>query len=575
MADAILQVLSVEDPRWSSSQHVENGLQLKNISYKITLNGRRFVRVVFPVYSPGDYTSIPRDKALLTIADWEQISIGLEQEGVSANRKGLPLGVYDLHIADEQLKEITFQLELQQELAPYEGTANASCKLQYAKNEGGRTKWVDLPDPATIVIVKNVLQPVVIKFTAKHIIVASDESTVLEWEVINSSAITINDGKKQLNIPENLFKGEFKTDSLSLDTDFTLTASNGSGSPVSYILPVKVNKNSAFVPEKQYLFEGQKLMGLYQWKEKLYALVLYERGMNESDVLFWESFDGLNWQKTNVYSKAPCFKSSRMDTSRIGASAEIPVDFAGSPGVVFNNKLYLIGGSRFDVNSRNNRVYYFDFDLPEDGWQRDIDAGFTQRMGHACLLHEEKIWVIGGYDDQGTSNEVWTFDGVKWSNVSQTYALKNNRCMLSAIVNNNGNIEIYGGFGEFPGKPDQTLASAYVLQQGSWRSIQLSEDAETLNYVSCTAVKTRGQTFILNTIYDRKLSDRIQLLVRNKTVMLKDILNPTDFGVEEFIYNIQAVDFKDVVWVCILNKMDTVKSNLLSYFVYVPLNQFI
>jgi hypothetical protein len=581
VADTLLQASSVKDDTWSSSQQVENNRQLKDINYKITLNGRTAVRVVFPVHSTGDYTSIPQDEALLTDTDWQNINMIINpQDGVTANRNGLPIGVYDLNVTNNQLTELRFHLELKNDITPYSGTAKAICKLQYSTNSGGRTKWVDLPYPVTILIVKSVAPPAVIKFTAKQIVVASDEKTTLQWDVINSTSITINDGKKNLNIGVTDFKAEFETDSLSSDTEFTLTVINDTASPVTAALLVKVNKNSAFVPEKQQLFDGQKLMGLYQWGEKLYALVLYDKGVSEQNVLFWESFDGLNWQKTNIYSKTPGFNTNNdnltADNDVLKAPLKIRVDFAGSPGVVYNNKLYLIGGSRFDSDFRSQSVYYFDFGSPEDGWQQDIDAGFTPRMGHACLVYNQEIWVIGGYNDQGANNEVWKFDGEKWSNVSANpaYALKSNRCMLSAIVNSDGYIEIYGGFGDFPGDPDQTLANSYVLND-TWVPIQLSQGTETLNYVCCTVVKTRGQIFTLNTVYDNKLSDRIQLLIENNTITLKDILNPTDFGIQEYIFNIQAVDFKDVVWVCILNKMDTIKSNLLSYFVYVPLNQLI
>jgi hypothetical protein len=568
MADTLLQVSSVTDDTWTSSQQVESNRQLEDIRYKITLNGRTALRAVFPVYSPGDYTSIPQDEALLTSADWQNINMTTSpQDGVTTNRNGLPLGVYDLHVGNSSLSEIAFQLELKNAVTPYSGTAKAICKLQYSISSGGRTKWVDLPGPVTILIVKSTAPPAVVKFTAEHVVVASDETTTLQWEVINSTSITINDGKRNQDIAADDFKGEFTTGSLSSDTEFTLAIKNESGPPVSATILVKVNKNSAFVPEKQYLFDGQKLMGLYQSGEKLYALILYDQEVNENNVLFWESFDGLNWQKTNIYSKAPGFNTT-------GYPVNIQTDYAGSPGVVYNNKLYLIGGSRFDSDFRSQRVYYFDFGSPEDGWQRDIDAGFTPRMGHACIVYHGEIWVIGGYGDQGANNEVWKFDGTKWTDVSANpaYALKSNRCMLSAILDSNGNIQIYGGFGDFPGSPDQTLADAYVLHD-TWQRIQLSDGTEKLNYVCCTVVKTRGQTFNFNTVYDNKLTDRIQMLIENYTVTLKDILNPTDFGIQEYIFNIQAVDFKDVVWVCILNKMNTIKSNLLSYFVYVPLNQ--
>jgi hypothetical protein len=579
MADTLLTVSSVTDANWTSSQQVESNRQLKDISYKITLNGRTTIRVVFPVFSPGDYTSIPQNEALLTQADWQNINLLVkETDGVVANRNGMPLGVYTINITNTALTEFVFQLQLQNDITPYSGTSKAVCKLQYGVSSGGRMQWVDLPNPATIVITPNIDPPAVIKFTATHIVVASDEKTTLQWEVINSKSIVIYNGANKLSVPDNQFKGEIITSKLSSSTIFTLTIDNGVTDPVSMSITIKVSANSAFIPEKEYLFDGQKLMGLYQWNSKLYALVLYDADVIESNVLFWESYDGLNWTKTNVYSKTPAFNNSNYsnltDAYNVSASnATVPVDFAGSPGVIYNSKLYLIGGSRFDSDFRSSSVYFFDFGAPEAGWQQDTDAGFTPRMGHACVIYRGEIWVIGGYGDQGASNEVWKFDGVKWGNVSANtaYALKANRCMASAMVNSNGNIEIYGGFGDFPGSPDQTLANSYELTD-TWRPIALSTGTETLNYLNCTAVQTRGQTFILNTVYDTKLIDRIQMLVRNNTITLKDILNPTDFGIQEYIFNIQAVDFKDVVWVCTLNKMDTIKSNLLSYFVYVPLN---
>ena len=135
MADALLQVSSVKDPIWTASLQVESDRRLTDISYKITLNGRTDIRVVFPVYS-GDYTSIPYNESLVIDTDWDNISLETKQSaGVTVNRNGLPPGVYDVHVTNKALTEVVFQLTLPTTLTPYTGTGKAVCTLQYRTNE--------------------------------------------------------------------------------------------------------------------------------------------------------------------------------------------------------------------------------------------------------------------------------------------------------------------------------------------------------------------------------------------------------------------------------------------------------
>ena len=78
--------------------------------------------------------------------------------------------------------------------------------------------------------------------------------------------------------------------------------------------------------------------------------------------------------------------------------------------IVFNNKIYVIGG----VNNEGVR---------NDVWQYDgnwselmlTSSRFTARSGHASVVFDDKIWVIGGFDGSERKNDVWySSDGANW-----------------------------------------------------------------------------------------------------------------------------------------------------------------
>jgi hypothetical protein len=571
MIEPLLQVSSATGNDWSDSIQVANGKQLTDVSYQITFNGNSTVRVTFPVCADKE-DAISCDKALMTLADWNNISITADPAtAVTVNHNNSPTGACDFTVVSTGVTTVIVRWALKGQLTVYNGDATANCQILYSTTAGGRTTWKTAASSVNILMKKDTTPPAIVKFTAKRIVVASDEPAALEWEVIDATSILIQmgDSLRSLDVPANQFKGSLTTGSLAGNTTFKLTATNDASSVTRSII-VKVCENNSLVPEKKTLFGGQKLMGLYPWGGKLFALILSSADQHQN-VFLWESDDGLNWQKAEFYSYTPVFVHSSVGGSSTvdGSSAPgIDLDFAGSPGVIYKDKLYLIGGSRFDTDFRSNLVYYLDFAASEKGWQAGAPASFTPRMGHACVVYNKEIWVIGGYNEQGCSNEVWKFDGTTWTDLSVSNALPTNRCMLSAIINN-GNIEIYGGFGNVPGVPDQTLADSYVFAGNSWTPLVLGGNVEQIPYVTCTVARSKEYNFIFSTVYTDQLQDRVQMLLENNVLTLKDILSSTDFGMQEYIFHIQAVDFNDVVWLCILTKTNVIKSNVLSYFVYV------
>lgn len=93
--------------------------------------------------------------------------------------------------------------------------------------------------------------------------------------------------------------------------------------------------------------------------------------------------------------------------------------FAGRTGhgcVVFNGKLYVIGG----VNVIGSTAYHLhDVWSSSDGenWTLEVsEASFPKRAYHATVVHDNKLWVIGGRTTGYSElNDVWySEDGINW-----------------------------------------------------------------------------------------------------------------------------------------------------------------
>ena len=48
-------------------------------------------------------------------------------------------------------------------------------------------------------------------------------------------------------------------------------------------------------------------------------------------------------------------------------------------------------------------------------WTKETDAGWSKRSGHAAVVYDNKIWVMGGNDNNSDLQDVWTYDGSSWT----------------------------------------------------------------------------------------------------------------------------------------------------------------
>ena len=120
----------------------------------------------------------------------------------------------------------------------------------------------------------------------------------------------------------------------------------------------------------------------------------------------WRSADGQNW--TRVVENAPW-----TPRGMIGGN------------VVFNGRMWLLGGGTYDTDTTPERQYFNEVWSSADGvnWECHIkDAPWHPRLYHEVAAFDGRMWVLEGHHrDSGNRNDVWySADGVNWYEVPDT-----------------------------------------------------------------------------------------------------------------------------------------------------------
>jgi len=115
----------------------------------------------------------------------------------------------------------------------------------------------------------------------------------------------------------------------------------------------------------------------------------------------------------------------------------IPENMETSPAVCFRNKLWLVGGSAADTRDPDKfSDHISSYNITQRKWIPERAADWSRRMGHACVVWKNKIWVLGGFDYLGNAcNDVWSWEygAEKWEQ-EQASAPWEKRCMHAATV---------------------------------------------------------------------------------------------------------------------------------------------
>ena len=111
-----------------------------------------------------------------------------------------------------------------------------------------------------------------------------------------------------------------------------------------------------------------------------------------------------------------------IDWTRVATTGTIFSPRDGHSVVVFQNKLWVIGGWDNEVAAGGTDTRFADVWSSTDGsaWTLvTTSPGFAPRAGHDVVVFQDKLWLIGGRSNVGDENDVWTSpDGVTWTAVT-------------------------------------------------------------------------------------------------------------------------------------------------------------
>lgn len=124
----------------------------------------------------------------------------------------------------------------------------------------------------------------------------------------------------------------------------------------------------------------------------------------------WRSDDGVEW--TPVPTRGPLWEAR----SVYGAS------------LVFKDKIWILGGMRFETPQHPDKTVYNDVWCSADGrtWERVLErAPWRARAFHDVAAFDGKMWVMEGCfphgENRGNQNDVWfSEDGIHWQELPDT-----------------------------------------------------------------------------------------------------------------------------------------------------------
>ena len=233
--------------------------------------------------------------------------------------------------------------------------------------------------------------------------------------------------------PENMAPADFDLIGVSnnetnvdLTPDFSWeTATDPDGDSVTYDLLLETDPN----PDLVYANDLSKTF--FQIQDRLHLATDYYWRVTATDA-------------NGKFSQSAIYKFTTRNLSFPNKPVAANANFSGRAGhssVVFDNKIWVIGGSGSDNDSD---VWYSK--NGGDWTQATASAPFTARASHTTITFNDKIWVIGGREETGGDfkNDVWySDDGENWTQATAAAAFSARRSFATVVFDDK--IWIIGG----------------------------------------------------------------------------------------------------------------------------------
>lgn len=96
------------------------------------------------------------------------------------------------------------------------------------------------------------------------------------------------------------------------------------------------------------------------------------------------------------------------DWERVGDGIPYFARVLSGAVVFYNGRLWVISGGVFGALVGSREVY----SSIDSGatWTRENDVPFSGRYYHDCIVWDNKLWVVGGYNTSGNLKDIWYMD---------------------------------------------------------------------------------------------------------------------------------------------------------------------
>jgi hypothetical protein len=286
-------------------------------------------------------------------------------------------------------------------------------------------------------------------FTAEPTFLIGEGDVTLRWDVVGDLGVSLGSPNGQIQSP--LHSG--MKHALAVSGDYTLNVGHHKRQAGVNVLPKGWNE---LTPWDKKTFPFVLFDSGDRCDDALYAIFVRDEERRGRQAVLCKSTDGItNWHIVNDM---------------------VPDGMESSPGLQVGDRLWLIGGSVVDWDQKSKRACYYDLKDPAKGW-RDATVtgadGFKERMGHACVVVDRSIWVMGGLGPYACLNDVWKFEldtadrgRLHGSQMKESSEWKP-RCLFSA-VNFNKSIWVCGGVSSPHGNPLSDLWTSLPTEI-SWK----------------------------------------------------------------------------------------------------------
>lgn len=210
-------------------------------------------------------------------------------------------------------------------------------------------------------------------------------------------------------------------------------------------------------------FSPRKLHKVFVFNNKMW---LFGGRNAESDMNdIWQTSDGRNWEQVKPKVELPSFdgpkqivvfknkiwifapkgevwnSSDGVDWTKIDSHGNYPERYGISP-IVFNDRIWFIGGWNDDKKCHDNDVWY-----SGDGieWEVATDAAnFSIRSDYNVTVYDNKLWIIAGQGGPNNNDAWYSEDGKEWIQATPAAGFQKRHCAAAAVCYDR--IWLIGGF---------------------------------------------------------------------------------------------------------------------------------